>query len=91
MCYQFVSLQAMVGQVSSLMKTVKNVEDEAARGVQSLEATIDNIESDLKVCVYKHNVHVHVHVYSIHVYIYIECHTETLNLQSVITVSLLWC
>ena len=73
MCYQFVSLQAMVGQVSSLMKTVKNVEDEAARGVQSLEATIDNIESDLKVCVYKHNVLVHVlvhvHVYSIYIYI----------------------
>ena len=46
----------MVGQVSSLMKTVKNVEDEAARGVQSLEATIDNIESDLKVCIDKHNI-----------------------------------
>lgn len=39
----------MVGQVSSLLKTVKNVEDEAARGVQSLERTIDNIEADLKV------------------------------------------
>ena len=31
------------------MKTVKNVEDEAARGVQSLESTIDSIESELKV------------------------------------------
>ena len=39
----------MVGKVSSLMKTVKNVEDEAARGVQSLEATIDSIESELRV------------------------------------------
>ena len=39
----------MVGKVSTLMKTVKNVEDEAARGLQSLEATIDSIDTELKV------------------------------------------
>ena len=39
----------MVGEVSRLLKTVKNVESEAARGVQSLEKTIDSIESDLVV------------------------------------------
>ena len=46
----------MVGKVSSLMKTVKNVEDEAARGVQSLEATIDSIDTELKVCYTQHVV-----------------------------------
>ena len=42
----------MIGQINSLLKTVKNVEDEAARGVHSLERTIDNIENDLKVCLF---------------------------------------
>ena len=30
-----------------MLKTVKNVEDEAGRGVRSLENTIDSIEADL--------------------------------------------
>lgn len=30
-----------------MLKTVKNVEDEAGRGVKSLENTIDSIEADL--------------------------------------------
>lgn len=34
--------------MSSLLKTVKNVEDEASKGVQSLENTIDAIEAGLK-------------------------------------------
>ena len=38
----------MVAKVSSLLKTVKNVEAEAGRGVRSLENTIDHIEDDLK-------------------------------------------
>lgn len=38
----------MVAKVSSLLKTVKNVEDEASKGVQSLENTIDAIEAALK-------------------------------------------
>lgn len=50
----------MVGKVSSLMKTVRNVEDEAARGVQSLEATIDSIENELRVNIPHINVHVYV-------------------------------
>ena len=33
--------------MSSLLKTVKNVEDEASKGVQSLENTIDAIEAGL--------------------------------------------
>ena len=39
--------QAMVARVSTMLKTVKNVEDEAGRGVRSLENTIDSIEADL--------------------------------------------
>ncbi len=38
----------MVTKVSSLLKTVKNVEDEAGRGVRSLENTIDSIDADLE-------------------------------------------
>lgn len=41
------SLQVMVAKVSSLLKTVKNVEEEAGRGVRSLENTIDSIEADI--------------------------------------------
>lgn len=37
----------MVAKVSSLLKTVKNVEDEASKGVQSLENTIDAIEAGI--------------------------------------------
>lgn len=37
----------MVAKVSVMLKTVKNVEDEAGRGVKSLENTIDSIEADL--------------------------------------------
>ena len=33
--------------MSGMLKTVKNVEDEAGRGVRSLENTIDSIEADL--------------------------------------------
>ena len=39
--------QVMVAKVSSLLKTVKNVEDEASKGVQSLENTIDAIEAGI--------------------------------------------
>lgn len=38
----------MVAKVSGLLKTVKNVEDEAGRGVRSLENTIDSIDADLE-------------------------------------------
>ena len=37
----------MVAKVSSLLKTVKNVEEEAGRGVRSLENSIDSIEADI--------------------------------------------
>lgn len=37
----------MVAKVSTMLKTVKNVEDEAGRGVRSLENTIDSIEADI--------------------------------------------
>ena len=37
----------MVSKVSSLLKTVKNVEDESSKGIQSLENTIDAIEAGL--------------------------------------------
>ena len=38
----------MVSKVSSLLKTVKNVEDEASKVVRSLENTIDAIDSGLE-------------------------------------------
>ena len=41
-------------QVGSLLKTVKNVEDEAARGIHSLESSIDGIELELKVYMHIH-------------------------------------
>jgi talin len=41
------SAKAMVAKVSAMLKTVKNVEDEAGRGVRSLENTIDSIEANL--------------------------------------------
>ena len=47
----------MVSQVSSLMKIVKNVEDEAARGVKSLESTIQSIEEDMRVTHYNLDPH----------------------------------
>ena len=47
---------AMVTQVGSLLKTVKNVEDEAACGIHSLESSIDGIELELKVY-----MHIRIH------------------------------
>lgn len=41
-------LQVMVAKVSSLLKTVKNVEDEASKGVQSLENTIEAIDAGIR-------------------------------------------
>ena len=40
-------VQTMVAKVSSLLKTVKNVDDEAGRGVRSLKNTIDSIEANI--------------------------------------------
>ena len=37
----------MVSKVSSLLKTVKNVEEESGRVVRSLENTIESIENNL--------------------------------------------
>lgn len=39
----------MVMNVTSLLKTVKSVEDEATRGTRALEATIDAIVQEAKV------------------------------------------
>ena len=39
----------MVTQVGSLLKTVKNVEDDATRGTHSLESCIEGIDLELKV------------------------------------------
>lgn len=37
----------MVVKMSSLVKTVKNVKEEAGRGVCSFQTTIDSIEADI--------------------------------------------
>jgi talin len=42
-------LQVMVTNVTSLLKTVKTVEDEAARGTRALESTIEAIGQEVKV------------------------------------------
>jgi len=38
-----------VTNVTSLLKTVKTVEDEAARGTQALESSIEAISQEMKV------------------------------------------
>ncbi len=38
----------MVSKVSSLLKTVKNVEEESGRVVRSLENTIESIDTNLE-------------------------------------------
>ena len=43
------SARVMVTNVTSLLKTVKTVEDEALRGTRALEATIDAITQEAKV------------------------------------------
>ena len=48
------SFKVMVTNVTSLLKTVKTVEDEAARGSQALESSIQIIGQELKVlCSFK--------------------------------------
>lgn len=42
-------MQVMVTNVTSLLKTVKAVEDEATRGTRALEATIEYIKQELTV------------------------------------------
>lgn len=43
------SPQVMVTNVTSLLKTVKAVEDEATKGTRGLEATIEHIKQELAV------------------------------------------
>lgn len=42
-------IQVMVTNVTSLLKTVKAVEDEATRGTRALEATIEYMKQELTV------------------------------------------
>ena len=42
----------MVTNVTSLLKTVKTVEDEAVRGTRALESTIEAIGQEIKVKLY---------------------------------------
>jgi talin len=48
------SAKIMVTNVTALLRTVKSVEDEAQRGTNALEATIDSIAQDLRIF---HNAH----------------------------------
>lgn len=47
----------MVTNVTSLLKTVKAVEDEATRGTRALEATIECIKQEMSVRTFGGNVH----------------------------------
>lgn len=49
LCLHSSLLQVMVTNVTSLLKTVKAVEDEATRGTRALEATIEYIKQELTV------------------------------------------
>ena len=42
----------MVTNVTSLLKTVKSVEDEHSRGTRALESTIEAIGQEIRVCTY---------------------------------------
>ena len=42
----------MVVNVSSLLKTVKAVEDEHTRGTQAMEATVEAISQEIRVRIY---------------------------------------
>ena len=44
----------MVTNVTSLLKTVKSVEDEAAKGPRALEQTISSIKQEMRVSLMKH-------------------------------------
>lgn len=48
-CLHLSLSQVMVTNVTSLLKTVKAVEDEATRGTRALEATIEYIKQELTV------------------------------------------
>lgn len=43
----------MVTSVSSLLKTVRSVEDEASRGVRAIESTVDAVKQAVIVSVLK--------------------------------------
>lgn len=41
----------MVTNVTSLLKTVKAVEDEHTKGISALESTVEAINQEMRVCV----------------------------------------
>lgn len=41
----------MVLNVSSLLKTVKAVEDEHTRGTRAMESTVEAISQEIRVCI----------------------------------------
>lgn len=48
----FLHHQVMVLNVSSLLKTVKAVEDEHSRGTRAMEATVEAISQEIRVSTY---------------------------------------
>lgn len=49
----------MVLNVSSLLKTVKAVEDEHTRGTRAMEAAVDAIIQEIRVNFFTHFCHIH--------------------------------
>lgn len=49
---QNVFFQTMVTSVSSLLKTVRSVEDEASRGVRAIESTVDAVKQAVLVRIF---------------------------------------
>lgn len=56
----FSVLQIMVTNVTSLLKTVKAVEDEHTRGTRALEATIEAIGQEIRVSINCKSHHKHL-------------------------------
>ena len=52
--------QVVVTNVTSLLKTVKTVEDEAARGTQALESSIEAISQEMKVLLKQQFISAHL-------------------------------
>lgn len=55
------SFQTMVTNVSSLLKTVKSVEDKALRGTRALESTTDAVKQAVLVSCPLHDMHTEIY------------------------------
>ena len=55
----------MVLNVSSLLKTVKAVEDEHTRGTRAMEATVEAISQEIRVSYELHSMKLYITLYNL--------------------------